>query len=85
MGGWSSTSSCRRSFSATSTVYSEGASDPLKDLPPKSTMHNYLELWNWDGMLEGIHHALYVAVREQEGRDVKQVRRSKSLIPRREG
>lgn len=38
-----------------------------KDLPPKSTVHDYLELWNWDGTLERIHHALYVAVREQEG------------------
>jgi transposase len=39
-----------------------------KDLPPKSTVHDYLELWNWDGTLERIHHALYVAVREQQGR-----------------
>jgi putative transposase len=38
-----------------------------KDLPPKSTVHDYLELWNWDGTLERIHHALYVAVREQSG------------------
>jgi hypothetical protein len=30
-------------------------------------VHDYLELWNWDGTLERIHHALYVAVREQEG------------------
>jgi transposase len=30
---------------------------------------DYLELWNWDGTLERIHHALYVAVREQEGRE----------------
>jgi len=42
---------------------------PPKDLPPKSTVHDYLELWNWDGTLERIHHALYVAVREQEGRE----------------
>src|SRR5215472_8788784 len=28
-----------------------------------------MELWNWDGTLERIHHALYVAVREQEGRE----------------
>src|SRR6185369_16351805 len=34
-----------------------------KDLPPKSTVHDYLELWNWDGTLERLHHALYVAVR----------------------
>src|SRR5262249_31160283 len=40
-----------------------------KDLPPKSTVHDYLELWNWDGTLERIHHALYVAGREQEGRE----------------
>jgi len=26
-------------------------------------------LWNWDGTLERIHHALYVAVREREGRE----------------
>ncbi len=36
-----------------------------KDLPPKSMV----ELWNWDGTLERIHHELYVAVREQEGRE----------------
>jgi transposase len=40
-----------------------------KDLPPKSTVHDYLELWDWDGTLERIHHALYGAVREQEGRE----------------
>jgi hypothetical protein len=26
-------------------------------------------LWDWDGTLERIHHALYVAVREHEGRE----------------
>ena len=40
-----------------------------KDLPPKSTAHHYFMLWDWDGTLERIHHALYVAVREQVGRD----------------
>jgi transposase len=40
-----------------------------KDLPPKSTVHDYLDLWNWDGTLERIHHELYVAVRDQEGRE----------------
>jgi transposase len=40
-----------------------------KDLPPKSTAHNYFTLWDWDGTLERIHHALYVAVREKEGRE----------------
>ena len=32
-------------------------------------MHDYLELWNWDRTLERIHHALYVAQREEEGRE----------------
>jgi len=40
-----------------------------KDLPPKSTAHWYLMLWNWDGTLERIHHALYGVVHEQEGRE----------------
>ena len=40
-----------------------------KDLPPKSTAHHYFMLWDWDGTLERIHHALYVAVRDREGRE----------------
>ena len=51
-----------------------------KDLPPKSTVHDYLELWNWDGTLERIHHALYMAQREEE--DVKQARRWRSSTRR---
>lgn len=39
------------------------------DLPPKSTVHHYFGLWEWDGTLERIHHTLYVAVREREGRE----------------
>ena len=35
-----------------------------KDLPPKSTVHNYFDLWSWDGTLSRIHDALYVAARE---------------------
>jgi transposase len=40
-----------------------------KDLPPKSTAHHYFLLWEWDGTLERIHEALYVAARQQAGRD----------------
>ena len=40
-----------------------------KEFPPKSTVHWYFMLWDWDGTLERIHHVLYVAVREQEGRE----------------
>ena len=40
-----------------------------KDLPPKSTLHDYLDLWNYDGTLQRIHHTLYVKCREQIGRE----------------
>ena len=40
-----------------------------KDLPPRSTLHDYLELWEWDGTLARLHHALYVKCREQVSRD----------------
>ena len=39
------------------------------DLPPKSTIYDYLDLWDWDGTLERIHHTLYLAVREKAGRE----------------
>ena len=41
-----------------------------KDLPPKSTVYDYFDLWSWDGTLARIHDALYVACREQGGREV---------------
>ena len=40
-----------------------------KDLPPRSTVHDYFDLWSWDGTLDRIHHALYVKCREQAGRE----------------
>src|SRR5215203_5163111 len=40
-----------------------------KDLPPRSTVWEYLDLWEWDGTLGRIHHALYVEVREKAGRE----------------
>ncbi len=40
-----------------------------KTLPPKSTVYDYFDLWEWDGTLERIHHALYLAVRDQAGRE----------------
>jgi transposase len=39
-----------------------------KDLPPKSTVHDYLTRWNYDGTIERVHHALYVQCREAAGR-----------------
>ena len=40
-----------------------------KDLPPRSTLFDYFDLWNWDGTLVRIHHALYMQCREAMGRE----------------
>jgi len=40
-----------------------------KDLPPKSTVYDYFDLWDWDGTLDCIHAALYVKCRETAGRE----------------
>ena len=40
-----------------------------KDLPPKSTVHDYFDLWTYDGTLKRMHHALYEQCREQEQRE----------------
>jgi transposase len=40
-----------------------------KDLPPRSTLYDYFDLWSWDGTLDRIHHALYMKCREAASRD----------------
>ena len=40
-----------------------------KDLPPKSTLYDYFDLWTYDGTLERIHHTLYEQCREREQRE----------------
>jgi transposase len=40
-----------------------------KDLPPRSTVHDYLSLWTWDGTLDRLHHELYVKCREKADRE----------------
>jgi len=40
-----------------------------KDLPPRSTVHDYFDLWSWDGTLDRIHHELYLKCREEAGRE----------------
>lgn len=40
-----------------------------RELPPKSTVYDYLDLWDWDGTLARLHNELYVAARERAGRE----------------
>jgi transposase len=40
-----------------------------KDFPPRSTVWDYFDLWGYDGTLDRIHEALYVAMRDLEGRE----------------
>ena len=34
-----------------------------KDLPPRSTLYDYFDLWSWDSTLDRIHNALYAQCR----------------------
>lgn len=43
--------------------------DIPKDLPPRSTIHDYLDRWDYDGTLQRIHHALYGQCRDLAERD----------------
>jgi transposase len=40
-----------------------------KDLPARSTLYDYFDLWSYDGTLERLHHALYVKCRQQASRE----------------
>ena len=40
-----------------------------KDLPPRSTVYDYFDLWNWDGALDRIHDALYLRCRAAASRE----------------
>jgi transposase len=40
-----------------------------KDLPPRSTLYDYFDLWGCDRTLECIHEALYVKCREAAARE----------------
>ena len=40
-----------------------------KDLPPRSTLYDYFDRWNWNGTLDRIHYALYVKCREAAARE----------------
>lgn len=40
-----------------------------KDLPPRSTVHDYFVRWQCDGTLGRLHHALYEQARELAGKE----------------
>jgi transposase len=40
-----------------------------RDLPPRSTLHDYLQRWDYDGTLRKIHYVLYQKCREQADRE----------------
>lgn len=40
-----------------------------KEFPPRSTVHDYFRLWQWDGTLARLHDELYVRARELAGRE----------------
>jgi transposase len=40
-----------------------------KDLPPRSTLYDYFDLWGWDGTLDRIHDALYAQCRQAVARE----------------
>ena len=40
-----------------------------KDLPPRSTVHDYFVRWQCDGTLGRLHHALYEQAREMAGKE----------------
>src|SRR5260370_949260 len=44
-----------------------------KDLPPKSTVYGYFDLWMCDGTLDRIHYALFVQGRGQEQREASRL------------
>ena len=39
------------------------------DMPTRSTVYGYFDLWDYDSTLMRIHHALFVRCREQAGRE----------------
>ena len=40
-----------------------------KDLPPRSTVHGWFVRWHCDGVLDGVHFALYRQARELAGKE----------------
>ena len=61
----------RQTFNAVMYLLSTGCQWRYlpKDFPPYSTVHHYFIWWQCDGVLDRIHHALYVECREKAERE----------------
>jgi transposase len=70
-GGRKRTADVREVVNGLMYVLSTGCQwrDVPKDLPPRSTLFDYFDLWTWNGTLDRIHHTLYVKCREAMGRE----------------
>jgi len=70
-GGGKRTTDMREAVNALMYVLSTGCQWRAipRDLPPRSTVYDYFDLWSWNGTLERIHHALYVKCREAVDRE----------------
>jgi len=70
-GGSKSTVDIREVVNGVMYVLGSGCQwrDIPKDLPPRSTVHDDLDLWSYDGTLEKIHESLYIRCCEQDGRE----------------
>ena len=40
-----------------------------KDFPPKTTLYGYFDLWTYHGVIDRIHHTLYIQCRERIERE----------------
>jgi transposase len=69
-GGRKRTVNIREVFNGLLYVLSTGCQGRAlpKDFPPRSTVFDYLGLWQADGTLRRIHAALYVKCRERQDR-----------------
>src|SRR5271170_4283055 len=46
------------------------------DLPPRSTLYDYFDLWSWDGTHDRVHDALYAKCRQAASREASRPPRS---------
>ena len=50
-----------------------------KDLPPRSTLYDYFDLWSWDGALDRIHDVFYAQCRQAASREASPTTNTSSI------